>query len=92
LAARRAKAIERLNQLFDTRVCLPLPQLLNLPVPVVRERTGCSVVAVERGDDVIVDLGPGFRFQPEDAVYLCGSNNALRRFREVFGPRPSRST
>jgi Trk K+ transport system NAD-binding subunit len=51
----------------------------------LRERTGCSVVAVERGDEVIVDLGHGFRFQPEDAVYICGSNNALRRFREVFG-------
>ncbi len=51
----------------------------------LRERTGCSVVAVERGDEVIVDLGPGFRFQPQDAVYICGSNNALRRFREVFG-------
>lgn len=51
----------------------------------VREKTGCSVVAVERGDEVIVDLGSEFRFRPEDAVYLCGSNNALRRFREVFG-------
>jgi Trk K+ transport system NAD-binding subunit len=51
----------------------------------VREKTGCSVVAVERGDQVIVDLGSEFRFRPEDAVYICGSNNALRRFREVFG-------
>ena len=51
----------------------------------LRERTGCSVVAVERGDEVVVDLGPGFQFRPEDAVYICGSNNALRRFREVFG-------
>ncbi len=51
----------------------------------VREKTGCSVVAVERGDEVIMDLGSEFRFRPEDAVYLCGSNNALRRFREVFG-------
>ncbi|HEV2852711.1 MAG TPA: NAD-binding protein [Thermoanaerobaculia bacterium] len=51
----------------------------------IRERTGCSVVAVERGDDVIVDFGADFRFRPEDAVYICGSSNALRRFREVFG-------
>jgi Trk K+ transport system NAD-binding subunit len=51
----------------------------------IRERTGCSVVAVERGDDVIVEFEPGFRFQSEDSVYICGSGNAMRRFREVFG-------
>jgi Trk K+ transport system NAD-binding subunit len=51
----------------------------------IRERTGCSVVAVERGDEVIVELGGGFRFAPEDAVYICGSGEAVRRYQEVFG-------
>lgn len=51
----------------------------------IREKTGCSVVAVERGDDVVENLGPGFRFEAEDAIYICGSNEGLRRFREVFG-------
>jgi len=50
----------------------------------VRERTGCSVVAVERGDEVIVEFGSDFRFRPEDAVYICGSGGAVRRFQEVF--------
>jgi Trk K+ transport system NAD-binding subunit len=50
----------------------------------IRERTGCSVVAVERGDDVLVEFGPDFRFQPSDAVYICGSGNAVRRFQETF--------
>ncbi len=50
----------------------------------LRERTGCSVVAVERGEDVLVEFPPGFRFKPDDAVYICGSGNAVRRFREVF--------
>jgi Trk K+ transport system NAD-binding subunit len=50
----------------------------------IRGRTGCSVVAVERGDDVLVDLGPGFRFQPDDTVYVCGSGAAVQRFGEVF--------
>jgi K+/H+ antiporter YhaU regulatory subunit KhtT len=50
----------------------------------IRERTGCSVVAVERGDEVLVDLGPDFRFQPDDAVYVCGSAEAVRRFGQVF--------
>jgi Trk K+ transport system NAD-binding subunit len=51
----------------------------------IRERTGCSVVAIERGEDVIVEFGPDFRFRPEDAVYICGSGRAVRRFQEVFG-------
>jgi len=50
----------------------------------VRERTGCSVVAVERGDDVLVEFPADFRFKSDDAVYICGSGNAVRRFREVF--------
>ncbi|HTG33847.1 MAG TPA: NAD-binding protein [Thermoanaerobaculia bacterium] len=50
----------------------------------IRERTGCSVVAVERGDDVLVEFPADFRFKPDDAVYICGSGNAVRRFREVF--------
>ncbi len=51
----------------------------------IRERTGCSVVAVERGEDVIVELGPDFRFDRGDAVYVCGSPKSVRRFQEVFG-------
>ena len=51
----------------------------------IRERTGCSVVAVERGEDVLVQFGPDFRFQPGDAVYVCGSTEAVRRYTEVFG-------
>ena len=51
----------------------------------IRQRTGCSVVAVERGEDVIVEFGPDFRFDSRDAVYICGSSNSVRRFQEVFG-------
>ena len=50
----------------------------------IRERTGCSVVAVERGNDVLVEFDRDFRFQPADAVYVCGSGGAVRRFQEVF--------
>jgi Trk K+ transport system NAD-binding subunit len=50
----------------------------------IRGRTGCSVVAVERGDEVLVDFGPDFRFQPDDTVYVCGSSTAVQHFAEVF--------
>jgi Trk K+ transport system NAD-binding subunit len=58
----------------------------------IRERTGCSVVAVERGEDVLVDLGPAFRFAPDDALYVCGSTGAVRRFSELFGEALGRET
>jgi Trk K+ transport system NAD-binding subunit len=51
----------------------------------IRERTGVSVVAVERGDDVILELGPEFRFEEEDAVYVCGPAEEVRRFGEEYG-------
>jgi Trk K+ transport system NAD-binding subunit len=50
----------------------------------VRQRTGCSVVAVERGEEVLVELGHEFLFRPDDTVYVCGSHAAVRRFTEVF--------
>jgi Trk K+ transport system NAD-binding subunit len=50
----------------------------------IRVKTGCSVVAVERGDELIVDLGAEFTFEPGDAIYICGTRDATRRFTEVY--------
>ncbi len=50
----------------------------------VRERTGCSFVAVERGDQVLVRLKEDFVFAPGDAVFVCGSVEATYRYLEVF--------
>lgn len=46
----------------------------------IRARTSCSVVAVERGDEVIVDLGKDFLFEAGDCVYICGANKATHGF------------
>jgi Trk K+ transport system NAD-binding subunit len=51
----------------------------------IRKKTGCSVVAVERGDEVLTEIGPGFEFEGEDAVYICGSAEAVRRFAAALG-------
>jgi Trk K+ transport system NAD-binding subunit len=53
----------------------------------IREETGVSVVAVERREELILELGPEFRFSPGDVVYVCGSDEATRRFVETF-PQP----
>ena len=53
----------------------------------LRERTGCTVVAVERGADLLVEFDGGFAFREGDAVYVCGSADAERRFRDHY-PQP----
>lgn len=50
----------------------------------IRERTGCSVVAVERGEAALVEFGPDFRFEAGDTVYVSGSSEAVGRFNEVL--------
>ena len=50
----------------------------------IREKTGCSVVAVERGDELLVEFGPEFRFQPNDAVYICGNAEAAQKYDSIF--------
>ena len=53
----------------------------------IRERTGCSVVAIARGGEVIVDLGPTLTFEADDAVYLGGPEEGIRRFLRELGGR-----
>jgi len=36
----------------------------------IRERTGCSIVVIERGGDLLVDLDRDFEIHPEDSIYL----------------------
>ncbi len=57
-----------------------------LATRMIRERTGCSVVAVERGDDVHVTFDGTFRLKPDDIVYLCGTKETIAAyFREFPG-------
>jgi len=50
----------------------------------IRERSGTSIVAVERGEDLLVDFDAGFRFEEGDAVYVCGSEEATSRYLRLF--------
>ncbi len=50
----------------------------------LRDKTGCTLVAVERGDELIVEFGADFKFAPSDAVYICGSAEAARKFYQLF--------
>jgi len=55
-----------------------------LPLAWIREHTGCSVVAVERGDDVVVDLKEGFEVRENDVIYLSGTTETIARYYREF--------
>ncbi|MFB6075073.1 MAG: TrkA family potassium uptake protein [Haloarculaceae archaeon] len=51
----------------------------------VRDRTGCTVVAVERDGRVLTDLGPTFRIEDGDEVIVAGTDAGVNRFTELLG-------
>lgn len=50
----------------------------------IRERTGCTIVAVERGHDVAMEFPSSFELAADDALYVCGTAEALSRFHLEF--------
>jgi len=48
------------------------------------DRTGAKVVAVERGEQVIVEFEDGFVVRSDDAVFVCGSIKSLERYQREF--------
>ena len=50
----------------------------------IRERTGCSVVAIERGEQVLMEFPPSFTLSPDDALYICGTPDAVNLYYEEF--------
>ncbi|HEY5610599.1 MAG TPA: NAD-binding protein, partial [Thermoanaerobaculia bacterium] len=53
----------------------------------IRERTQCSIVAIERGSEVHVEFPASFRIESDDTVFVCGSEENVRRFTAVYVAR-----
>jgi len=51
----------------------------------VRARTGVTVIAVERGEEVLTDLGPDFRVQHGDDLVVAGTDADMNRFAAFVG-------
>lgn len=52
----------------------------------VRTVTGCTVVAIVRDGETVVDFDPGeFTFQPGDEVIVAGTDEAITEFEQRFG-------
>ena len=54
----------------------------------VHERTGAKIVAVERGDDLLVEFESDFRIRPDDALFACGTASEIERFEDQFESSP----
>ncbi len=50
----------------------------------VRERTGCSIVAIERGEEVIVKFGKELTLTNDDHVYISGTPGAIDKYYVTF--------
>jgi len=45
----------------------------------LRERTGCSAVALERGEELRVELDESLRIEAGDRLFVCGATDSIRR-------------
>jgi Trk K+ transport system NAD-binding subunit len=51
----------------------------------IRSATGCTVLAIERGGDIVTDVGPETRIQEGDELVVVGTDEGVREFERVFG-------
>lgn len=50
----------------------------------VRTRTNCTILGVERDDDVITDVHPDIRIQAGDSLIIAGTDEDTNRFTELL--------
>jgi Trk K+ transport system NAD-binding subunit len=56
----------------------------------IRDRTGCTVVAVERDGTVLTDLHPEFTFEHGDTVVVAGPDKGIFQFANLIGEEHAR--
>lgn len=50
----------------------------------IRERTGCTVIAIERDDGTVTDIEPETTIEPGDELVVLGTDEGVRSFEELF--------
>ncbi|MFB6361817.1 MAG: TrkA family potassium uptake protein [Halobacteriales archaeon] len=50
----------------------------------IRDQTGCTVLAIERGDGVVTNVGPETRIEAGDDLVLVGTDQGIRDFEQTF--------
>lgn len=90
------RVIERLNRLreqFDGLATTGIPVAANSPfvgrtlgATELRSRTGASIVAVVRGDDVHPSPTPDFVFHADDRVIVVGTDEGVKAASAILDP------
>jgi Trk K+ transport system NAD-binding subunit len=50
----------------------------------IREETGCTVIAIERDEEVITDIDPDTRIEDGDELIIVGTDDGIRTFEQLF--------
>ncbi|QAU14535.1 TrkA family potassium uptake protein (plasmid) [Halorubrum sp. BOL3-1] len=50
----------------------------------IRGRTGCTVVAIKREEDVVSDIGPDTAIHPGDELVVVGTDEGINAFEQEF--------
>jgi K+ transport systems, NAD-binding component len=60
------------------------PELVGqtLAESLVRSKTGCTVVAIERDGELVTGIGPDVRIEGDDTLVVAGTDEGIRRFNE----------
>ncbi len=56
----------------------------------VLKRTGAQLIAVERGQEVLVEFEDSFVVEPDDALLVCGGIDSLEVYQREFQATPAR--
>ncbi len=51
----------------------------------VRLKTGCTVIGIKRGEDVIAEIDASTRIEVGDVIAVVGHEEQVERFKKVFG-------
>jgi Trk K+ transport system NAD-binding subunit len=79
------REVESLEQQVDiVRQQIPALGGLTIGEANIRDRTGCTVIAIEREENFVTDIGPGVTIQPEDELVVVGTNEAINAFDREF--------
>ena len=52
----------------------------------IRDRTNCTVIAIDRDGNTVSDIGPDTPIQAGDTLVIIGADEAINRFEEKFQP------
>ncbi|WP_137289711.1 potassium channel family protein [Natronorubrum halophilum] len=72
------------DRILFRRLDVPEPFDDGLNRAAIRNRTGCSVVALERGGDLFTDID-GRALEGSDRLVVAGTESELSQFRAVYG-------